>query len=238
MSDEPTRQATALRSELPLIVVHLNVHLGEEGVIGPFCEIGVPPRGIGEGEMETHIGRRSMIRSHTIVYAGNIIGDDFQTGHGVLIRESNRIGNQVSIGSHTVVEHHVQIADGVRIHSQAFIPEFSVLEEGCWIGPNVVFTNAPHPLCPKAKECLRGPVIRPGAKIGANATLLPGVHIGEMALVGAGAVVTGDVAAGAVVTGNPARVIKQVSELTCPYELIEGPYGAAYAEYPHKEETT
>jgi len=216
-------------------LTYLNVYIGEGSVIGPFCEIGVPPRGAGDGELETRIGERSVIRSHTVIYAGNVIGDGFQAGHGVLIRESNVFGDHVSVGSHTVVEHHVQIADHVRIHSQAFIPEFSVLGEGCWIGPNVVLTNALHPLCPKAKECLKGPTIGRGAKIGANATLLPGVKIGEMALVGAGAVVTHDVPSGVVVVGNPARIIKRVSDLTCPYGLIEEPYGDAYTTYQRKE---
>ena len=103
----------------------------------------------------------------------------------------------------------------MRIHTQAFIPEFSVLEEGCWIGPNVVLTNAKYPLSPGVKDQLAGPVIRKGAKIGANATLLPGVVIGENALVGAGSVVVRDVPPGAVVVGNPARVIRQIAEL--PY---------------------
>jgi acetyltransferase-like isoleucine patch superfamily enzyme len=115
----------------------------------------------------------------------------------------------------SVIEHHVEIGDNVRIHTQAFIPEYSVLEEGCWIGPNVVLTNAKYPMSPGAKDRLAGPVIRKGAKIGANATLLPGVVIGENALVGAGAVVAHDVPPGAVVAGNPARVIRQVAEL--PY---------------------
>jgi acetyltransferase-like isoleucine patch superfamily enzyme len=113
----------------------------------------------------------------------------------------------------------VEIADNVRIHTHVFIPEFSVLEEGCWIGPHVVFTNAKYPLSPGVKDRLAGPIIGRGAKIGANATLLPGVKIGEHALVGAGAVVVSDVPAGAVVVGNPARVIRQVAEL--PYSLIE-----------------
>ena len=213
-------------------VLYAGVHLGEGATVGAYCEIGVPPRGSEEGALETHIGRLAVIRSHTVLYAGNRIGDGFQTGHGVLIREANDIGHQVSIGSHTVIEHHVSIANGVRIHSQAFIPEFSVLEEACWIGPNVVFTNAIHPRCPRVKDCLRGPIVRRGAKIGANATLLPGVDIGEMALVAAGAVVTRDVPPGVVVAGNPARVVKQVAELTCPYGLYEGPYGERYAVYP------
>ena len=106
------------------------------------------------------------------------------------------------------------IADRVRIHSNVFIPEFSILEEGAWVGPGVVFTNALYPLSPDAKKTLAGPHLLPGAKIGANATLLPGVTIGRDALVGAGAVVVHDVPDGAVVVGNPARVVKQVREIS------------------------
>jgi acetyltransferase-like isoleucine patch superfamily enzyme len=210
--------------EEPIWRRHAHVELGEGSQVDDFVIIGRPPRGKGEGELPTSIGVRAVIRSHTVIYAGNRIGDDFSTGHGVMLREENQIGHRVSIGTHTVVEHHVVIGDDVRIHSQAFIPEYSVLEEGCWIGPNVVFTNALHPLCPKAKQCLKGPTIRRGAKIGANATLLPDVTVGENALVGAGSVVVEDVPAGAVVAGNPARAIKQVSELDCPYHLIDRPY--------------
>jgi acetyltransferase-like isoleucine patch superfamily enzyme len=209
--------------------VFANVELGDDVQVGDFCVIGQPPRGKAEGELATIIGPRSTIRSHTVIYAGNVIGARFATGHAVMIREENRIGDDVSIGSHTVVEHHVSIGDGVRIHSQAFIPEYSVLEDGCWIGPSVVLTNALHPLCPRAKECLKGATVKRGAKIGANATLLPDITIGEQALVGAGSVVVDDVPPGAVVAGNPARVIKQISDLDCPYDLVERPYDDAFA---------
>ena len=74
-------------------------------------------------------------------------------------------------------------------------------------------------MSPGVKESLVGPVIRKGAKIGANATLLPGVVIGENALVGAGSVVVHDVPAGAVVVGNPARIISQISDL--PYGPVD-----------------
>jgi acetyltransferase-like isoleucine patch superfamily enzyme len=190
-----------------------HVVLGEGSVIEDFCIVGTPPRGAREGELQTTIGEGAVIRSHTVIYAGNVIGRNFQTGNKVNIRESNRIGNNVSVGTLSVIEHHVDIGDGVRIHTQAFIPEFSVLEEGCWIGPKVVLTNAKYPLSPGVKDHLAGPVIRKGAKIGANATILPGVVVGEHALVGAGAVVGHDVPAGSVVAGNPARVIRQSSEL-------------------------
>jgi acetyltransferase-like isoleucine patch superfamily enzyme len=216
-------------------VIYDNVIVGDDCTIGSFCEIGVPPRGTDAGELATVIGPGSVVRSQSVIYAGNNIGEGFQSGHGVLIRENNRIGAQVSVGSHSVVEHNVTIGDLVRIHSQAFIPEYSVLEEGCWIGPNVVLTNSPHPLCPHSKECLRGPRIGRGAKIGANATLLPGVTIGEMAVVGAGAVVTRDVRAAEVVVGNPAHVVKKASELTCPYGVYDGSYGNVYAKYEDKK---
>ena len=194
-----------------------SVEMGSGWTIEDFCIVGALPRGKREGELQTVIGENAVIRSHTVIYAGNLIGRNFQTGNKVNIRESNRIGDNVSIGTLSVVEHHVEIGNGVRIHTQAFIPEFSVLEEGCWIGPNVVLTNAKYPLSPGVKDQLAGPVIRKGAKIGANVTILPGVVVGENALVGAGAVVAKDVPAGAVVAGNPARVIRQIAEL--PYSV-------------------
>lgn len=209
----------------PTARIYPNVQLGENVEIGDFVVVGVPPRGKAEGELPTLIGDGAVIRSHTVLYAGNVIGKGFQTGHHTMIREENRIGDDVSIGTGSVVEHHIQIADRVRIHSQAFVPEYSTLEEGAWIGPNVVLTNVPHPLCPKAKVCLKGPTIRRGAKIGANSTVLPFLVVGEHALVGAGSVVVESVPDRAVVAGNPARVIKTIDHLTCPVELIQSPYG-------------
>ena len=69
----------------------------------------------------------------------------------ITIRENNVIGNSVSIGSHTVIEHDVIVEDNVRIHSQAFIPEYSILKKCSWIGPNSVLTNAKYPL---SQKCL------------------------------------------------------------------------------------
>ncbi len=195
------------------VVLYPNVSLGADATIGEFAIIGEPPRGKQPGELETRVGARAVIRSHTVIYAGNLIGTDFQTGHGALVREENRIGDHVSIGSHAIVEHHVTIGNNVRLHSNVFVPEFSVLEDDCWLGPNVVLTNARYPRSRNVKEELRGATIRRGAKVGANATLLPGVTIGAHALVGAGAVVTRDVPDGAVVSGNPARIVKRVDDI-------------------------
>jgi acetyltransferase-like isoleucine patch superfamily enzyme len=196
--------------------IYPGVVWGGEYSLGPFVIVGHPSRGGEPGDMMTTIGPDAVIRSHTVVYYGNRIGSRFQTGHGVLIREANEIADDVSIGSGTVVEHHVRIGHRVRLHSNVFLPEFSVLEDDSWVGPNVVFTNAKYPCSRRAKEELIGPHIEQAARIGANATLLPGVRIGRHALVGAGSVVTKNVPSGAVVAGNPARVINYVHCL--PYE--------------------
>ena len=194
-------------------IIHPNVKLGKNCTVEDFAIIGAAPKGYGEGELETVIGNNAVIRSHTVIYAGNKIGENFQTGNKTNIRELNEIGDNVSIGTLSVIEHHVTIADSVRIHSQVFIPEYSTLENNSWIGPNVVFTNAKYPKLPDAKKTLKGPHIKKNAKIGANSTILPGVVIGENALVGAGSVVTKDVPPEKVAIGNIAMVVKDVQEL-------------------------
>jgi acetyltransferase-like isoleucine patch superfamily enzyme len=209
--------------------IYPNVEIGPGAEIGDFVILGVPPRGAKPGELRTVIGPGAVIRSHTVIYAGTVIGARLATGHGALIRQDNAIGDDVSIGSHAVVEYRIRIGHRVRIHSQAFVCEFSVLEDDSWIGPNVVLTNVPHPMCPKAKECIKGPTIGSHAKLGANTVVLPAVSVGPWALIGAGSVVVDDVPEAAVVAGNPGRVIKSIDKLTCPYELVETPY-AAYRE--------
>lgn len=203
----------------PEALIFENVAVGGGSVIEAWVILGEPPRGHAGGELRTVIGQQAVIRSHSVIYAGNQIGDRFQTGHGVMVRESNEIGDDVSIGTHSIIEHHVKIGSQVRIHSNVFIPEYSIIEAGAWIGPSVVFTNALYPLSRDAKKTLIGPHVLAGAKIGANATLLPGVIVGRNALVGAGAVVVDDVPDNMVVVGNPARVLKAVTEIEA-YQLI------------------
>ena len=200
------------------------VNLPDDAHVGDFVIIGEWPEDSETAPPATTIGPGARIRSHTVIYAGVTIGAAFQTGHTALIRDHTTIGDNVSIGSHTIVEHHVTIGHRVRIHSGAFIPELTILEDDCWIGPRVVFTNAPHPRCANLPNCLEGVTVKRGAKIGANVTLLPGVTVGENALVGAGAVVTQDVEPGTVVAGSPARKIAGIEDLICNYDGKTVPY--------------
>lgn len=201
------------------------VTVGEGTVVDPSCALGLAPRGAPPGQRPLVIGSRGVVRAFTSLYGGTTIGDGFQTGQGVSIREDNIIGDDVSIGTNSVLETGNRIGNRVRIHTGCFL-ELVTVEDDVFIAPNVVFADDPHPPCPRYEECLGGARVEAGAHIGSNSTVLPGVVIGSGALVGAGSVVTRDVPAGAVVAGNPARVIRQVSELTCTPGFFDRPYGS------------
>lgn len=166
------------------------------------------------------IGKNPLLREPTIIYSNNVIGDNFQTGHFVVIRQDNKIGNNVSIGIHSEVAYNVIIEDNVRIHSKCFIPEYSIIKKKAWIGPNVIFTNDKYPNSIDGKKNLKGPIIGECAKIGANSTILPGIKIGKHALIGAGTVVVKDVPDYAIVVGNPNKIIGDVRNLE-KYEISE-----------------
>jgi len=190
-----------------------DVKLGKDVYVGDYCVLGIAGAAQQRGIHETRVEDGAVLRSHTVIYAGTTIGEKTQIGHGVLVREMTTVGANASIGSHTVVEHHVQIEDGVRIHSQAFVPEYSILRRGAWLGPSVVLTNARFPLGRDSKKWLEGVEVGEDAILCANCTILPGVRVGNRALIGAGAVVVQDVPDEAVVVGNPARPLKTIHEL-------------------------
>lgn len=150
------------------------------------------------------IGDKALIRSGSIIYSNVKIGNNFRTGHRVLIRENSEIGDNVLIGTNSVIDGNCKLGNNVSIQTDAYITAYTTIEDDVFIGPRVVTTNDKYMLY-GAK--LIGPTIKRGARIGANATLLPGVVIGEGAIVGSGSVVTKHVPAGAMVAGNPARIL-------------------------------
>jgi len=159
---------------------------------------------LGSGDDEVLIGEGAVIRSGTIIYSKVRIGDRFRTGHNVLIRENTNVGNDVLVGTNSVLDGNCTIGDNVSIQTGVYITTNTTLEDDVFMGPCSVTSNDKY-MVRGAK--LIGPVIKRGAKIGANTTILPGVIIGEGASIGAGSVVTKDVEDGDIVVGNPARKI-------------------------------
>jgi acetyltransferase-like isoleucine patch superfamily enzyme len=159
------------------------------------------------------IGAGARIRSGTIVYGGSVIGANFQTGHNVVIREDTYVGHDVSVWSNSVIDYGCVIGDRVKVHSNCYVAQFTELEDDVFLAPGVTIANDLYPGNRDSAEAMAGPLIRAGAQIGVNVTILPFVTIGEGAIVGAGSVVTRDVPPGVVAHGNPARPARMVSEL-------------------------
>lgn len=150
------------------------------------------------------IGHNSIIRSEAVIYRDVVIGDYVRTGHKVLIREGSRIGHHVLVGTNVVLDSRTSIGNRVSIQSTVYLPTFTTIEDYVFIGPNAVFLNDRYPIRTPAK--LIAPHVCRGATIGGNATLLPGVRIGEGAFVAAGAIVTENVPAWHLAIGAPATL--------------------------------
>lgn len=140
------------------------------------------------------------------------IGTDTRIWQYSVIFEKARIGSNCNICAHTLIENDVIIGNNVTVKSGVFIWDGSRIEDDVFIGPNATFTNDIMPRSKVYPDTFKGITVKKGASIGANATILPGIEIGEYAMIGAGAVVTKDVPDRAVVVGNPAKIIRYITE--------------------------
>jgi acetyltransferase-like isoleucine patch superfamily enzyme len=120
------------------------------------------------------------------------------------------IGDNCNINCHTFIENDVIIGNNVTVKSGVFLWDGIRVEDDVFIGPNVTFVNDKFPRSKQYPEAFQQTVVKKGASLGANATILGGITIGENAMIGAGAVVTKDVPANTVWVGNPAKQIKTI----------------------------
>jgi acetyltransferase-like isoleucine patch superfamily enzyme/dTDP-4-dehydrorhamnose 3,5-epimerase-like enzyme len=151
------------------------------------------------------------------------IGDGTRIWAHAHILAAARIGADCNICDHTFIEHDVVLGDRVTLKCGVQLWDGIRIEDDVFIGPNATFTNDPYPR--SKKHLAKYPVtrIRRGASIGANATILPGITVGEGAMIGAGAVVTHNVPPHAKVVGNPARIVgyMDVVRESTPAELVK-----------------
>jgi acetyltransferase-like isoleucine patch superfamily enzyme len=207
--------------------------IGEASIIGRNVTVGYPTRkkikslvsaksfdirkcdSVSEG---SEIGKRCIIRSGSVIYELAVLGDGVETGHNVLIREVSSVGQGSLIGSSTMLDGKVTVGKNVSVQSNVYLPHLTVIEDGVFIAPNVCLTNDPYPHSSR----LAGTVVDENAIICANSTILPGLTIGEAAVVGAGSVVTKDVPSRSVVVGSPARFLMSREDFDRKKEMWEG----------------
>lgn len=129
--------------------------------------------------------------------------------HAVILGGAE-IGSCCNVCAHTFIENDVMIGNSVTIKCGVYLWDGIEVEDDVFIGPNATFTNDGFPRSKEYPATFPKTRLKRGSTIGANATLLPGITVGEEAMVGAGAVVTKDVPKRAVVLGNPARVVRYI----------------------------
>lgn len=187
------------------MAISKSAKIGENTIIQEDVSIGIYPS---EGKVE--IGKNGIIRSGSIIYSGVKIGNQLRTGHNILVREKSIIGDNVLIGTNSVIDGNCKIGSNVAIQTGAYVTVNAVIEDDVFLGPYVITTNDKYIKNPQLGENanLAGPVIKKGARIGANAVILPGVTIGEGAIIGAGTVVSKDVPPKETHIGNPNRIVK------------------------------
>ncbi|MDD0852549.1 WxcM-like domain-containing protein [Halobacteriovorax sp. GB3] len=141
-----------------------------------------------------NIGNNTRIWANAHVLPEAVIGSDCNICDGVFIE------NDVVVGNNVTIKCGVQLWDGIKVEDDVFI------------GPNATFTNDKHPRSKVYPESFLKTIVEKGASIGANATILPGVTIGQYAMIGAGAVVTKNIPPFAIVTGNPGRITDYIHD--------------------------
>lgn len=168
---------------------------------------------------EGHVGAGAMLGAGALVHPsayvddGAVIGEGTRIWHFCHVLGGAAIGARCSVGQNVVVMNGVRIGNNVKLQNNVSVYEGVELEDDVFCGPSMVFTNVHNPRSAVSRKSeFRRTLVRRGASIGANATIVCGVTIGAYAFVGAGAVITRDVPAYAIMAGVPARRIGWMSE--------------------------
>ncbi len=197
-------------------IVYDNVEIGESSVIGPNVTLGEPQVSYYSDEdyenPSLSIGPRSLVRSGSVIYAGSDLGEHFECGHHVTVRERSEIGAHCRVGTLSDIQGECTIGEYTRLHSNVHLARGSTIGHYVWLYPYVVLTNDAHP----PSEQRVGVTIEDYAVVATGAVLLAGVRVGRGALVGANSLVRDDVPSMTVVAGRPATNLGDVRLIRSP----------------------
>lgn len=218
----------------PNAVIFSGTSLGRGARVGANAVLGQRPTKAKSSTLKIsadlpglRVGDGTIIGVGAVVYAGTTIGDDCYVADGAQVRERCSIGNRVIIGHGATVENDCVVGDRTRIQTGAYITAYSVLEEDVFVAPMVTTTNDNFMGRTEARfSAIKGVTAKKGSRIGGNAVILPGVTIGQEAIVAAGSVVTKDVPPYSKVMGVPARVVGDTPEEQLIYPRDSGPDSA------------
>jgi UDP-2-acetamido-3-amino-2,3-dideoxy-glucuronate N-acetyltransferase len=200
------------------VVIHDGTAIGAGVRIQDGAVLGKPPafgarsKASREPPPPLVVGDGAVICAGAVVVAGAAIGPGAVVGDQVYVRERSALGRDSLVGRGCSIENDVAIGARARIQTDSYITAFSEIEDDVFVAPRVITTNDMTAGRRAAGVALRGPRLRRACRIGAGAVLLPGIEVGEEAFVGAGSVVTRDVAPRSLVVGSPARHVREVDE--------------------------
>ena len=198
------------------VTLYGSVNVGDHVYIGSNCTLGhfdrkTLRRIVAGGKTSSYpnslqIGEHCVIRQGCVIYSQVKIGPQVEFGHNVVVRENVKIGERTLVGTGVVIDGESNIGKDVSIQTGVYISRRSKVHDRVFLGPRCVLLNDKYMMLQKPR--LVGPVIGEGSAIGGNSTLLPGVRVGKMAVIGAGAVVTCNVPDRTVYVGVPAKKLK------------------------------
>lgn len=194
-------------------IIYDNVTIEDNATICNNCVIGEPLNDYYKNydyvNPKTIIGKNTLIRSHSIIYAGSTFGENFSTGHNTIIRENTIFGKNCNVGTLSDIQGFSEFGDYCRLHSNVHIGQKSKIGSFVFIYPYVVFTNDPTP----PSNICQGPTVGDYSQIAVGSIILPKVNIGKHCLIAVNSSVTKDVEDYALVGGSPAKKICDVRDI-------------------------
>lgn len=207
------------------VVIHDGTLIGNSVTVQDNTVIGKQPlrskRSIFKSDKKYEpcvIGNECLIGAQVVIYVGSEIANNVLIADSAAVREDVKVGEYTIIGRSVTVENFTTIGRKCKLETNCYITAYSTIEDFCFIAPGVITTNDNYLGRTEERfKHFKGVTIRKGGRIGGGAIILPGLEIGEDALIAAGAVVTKNVPAGMVYIGMPAKELKE----TPPEQLLK-----------------